>query len=44
MVVKIQPASSNIGTLLDYNDKKVDAGVAKVVHTEGFAEATRECI
>lgn len=44
MVVKIQPASSNIATLLDYNDRKVDAGVAKVVHAEGFAEATRECI
>lgn len=44
MVVKIQSASSNIGTLLDYNDRKVDAGVAKVVHAEGFAEATRDCI
>lgn len=44
MVVKIQPASSNIANLLDYNDRKVDAGVAKVVHAEGFAEATRDCI
>lgn len=44
MVVKIQPASSNIATLLDYNDRKVDAGVAKVVHAEGFAEAIRDCI
>ena len=44
MVVKIQAASSNIATLLDYNDRKVEAGVAKVVHAEGFAENTRQCI
>ena len=42
MVVKIQPASSNIGSLLSYNDRKVAAGDADVIFTRGFDGDTPE--
>lgn len=42
MVVKIQPASSSVGSLLAYNDRKVAAGEADVIFTRGFPDDTPE--
>lgn len=38
MVVKIQPASAMVRTILDYNERKVSEGKATLIHQQGFTD------